>query len=182
MDTEHRHLQPVLVSGCLLGEAVRYNGADKRSGDAILQRWLAEGRVVSICPEVAGGLPVPRPPSEIENRAGAAAVLSGGARVLARTGTDVTDAFLRGAEEALARAERHGVRVAVLKEGSPSCGSGYTYDGTFSGTKVPGQGVTAARLAAAGVRVFSEAQFAEADRLLQELEQCADAHENPSHS
>lgn len=163
-------MELVLVSACLLGEAVRYDGGNKLSADDVLLRWLREGRVVPVCPEVAGGLPVPRPPAEIAHGAGGAAVLRGEARVLADTGLDVTEHFRRGAEQALSTATSRRARVAVLKEGSPSCGSGYSYDGTFTGTRVPQPGVTTARLRGAGIRVFNETQFAEADRALRELE------------
>ena len=163
-------MQSILVSACLLGEAVRYNGGDNRCDHALLQRWLDEGRVVPVCPEVAGGLPTPRPPAEITRSGGGRAVLDGEARVLAVDGRDVTEQFLRGAERALAHAQAMGIRVAVLKEGSPSCGTGAIYDGSFSGTKVTGVGVTAACLVQAGVRVFSEHQLADAARLLEQLE------------
>lgn len=97
-------------------------------------------------------------------------MLAGTARVIDITGRDVTAPFVQGAEEALARARARGVRVAILKEDSPSCGSAYTYDGTFTGTRVPTPGVTAALLREAGLLVFSEAQLAEAERVLQQLE------------
>jgi len=164
--TRHR----ILVSACLLGHPVRYNGLDKKSDDDVLRRWVDEGRVVSVCPEVAGGLPVPRPPAEIAGGRGGASVLAGEARVIALTGADVTAAFVQGADHALAKAAEHGIRVAVLKEGSPSCGSGYSYDGSFTGARVPVPGVTTARLVAAGLRVFSEHQFVEADAYLRALD------------
>lgn len=163
-------MESILISACLLGQAVRYNGGDKRSEHEILQRWLREGRVVSICPEVAGGLAVPRPPAEIADGEGGESVLAGTARVFANTSADVTAEFLRGADVAYQLAQAHRIRIAVLKEGSPSCGSRYTYDGTFTGTRVAHPGVTTARLQQAGVHVFSEHQFAEADALLQQLE------------
>jgi len=163
-------MQFVLVSSCLLGSPVRYNGAHKRSGSEVLQRWLDEGRVVAVCPEVAGGLPVPRPPAEIAGGAGGAKVIAGIVKVLDPQGNDVSGHFVAGAEHALREAQRKNIRLAVLKEGSPSCGSGYIYDGTFSGTRMPERGVTAALLENAGVKVFSEAQFAEADRLLAQME------------
>lgn len=159
-------LPKVLVSACLLGQPVRYNGADKRCDDAVLQRWLREGRVVPVCPEVAGGLPVPRAPAEIAGAAGGAQVLAGSARVVDASGADVSAAFVAGAERALALALAQGIRVAVLKEGSPSCGSGYSYDGSFSATRVPLPGVTTARLRAAGLLVFSELELAAADAAL----------------
>ena len=157
----------VLVSACLLGERVRYDGADARSGSAILGTWLAEGRLVPFCPEVAGGLGVPRPPAEIQGDGGA--VLDGSARITTRDGADMTDAFLRGARRALEAATAAGARVAVLKEGSPSCGSGAIHDGTFSGRRRPGQGVTAALLARHGIRVFSDLQIADAAAYLATL-------------
>jgi uncharacterized protein YbbK (DUF523 family) len=163
-------MESVLVSACLLGEAVRYDGGDKRCDHEVLQRWIREGRAVPVCPEVAGGLPVPRPPAEITDSNGGPAVLAGTARVIDSNGRDVTAPFIQGAEEALARARARGIQVAVLKEDSPSCGSSYTYDGTFTGTKVPVAGVTAALLGAAGLQVFSEAQLTDAERALQQLE------------
>ncbi len=143
----------VLVSACLLGERVRFDGREKGSSHAVLARWLAEGRVVRVCPEVEGGLAVPRPPAE--QRAG---------RVVTDTGVDVTAEFERGAAAALALVKAHGISVAVMKEGSPSCGSGFIYDGTFSRTRVPGgEGETVKLLRAHGVQVFSELQWDLAD-------------------
>ena len=139
----------ILVSACLLGAPVRYNGTDKKTNHPILQRWIDEGRVVPACPEVLGGLGTPRPPAEITR-------IDGLRRVRASSGRDVTAEFERGAAEALEQAIRHGARVAILKEGSPSCGTTYVYDGTFTGTRVTGAGVTASLLREQGVRVFSE--------------------------
>lgn len=163
-------MQFVLVSACLLGSPVRYDGAHKRSGSEVLQHWLAEGRVISVCPEVAGGLPVPRPPAEISAGAGGTKVLAGLAKVVNPQANDVSAEFIAGAKHALEQAQLKGVRLAVLKEGSPSCGSSYIYDGSFSGTKVPEKGVTSSLLESSGVKVFSEEQFTEADEFLRELE------------
>ncbi len=160
----------VLVSACLLGHAVRYDGTDKKRDDDILQRWVDDGRVVAVCPEVAGGLSVPRPPAEIESGAGGGAVWFRGARVIANTGQDVTAEFVHGAEHALTRAQEYGIRVAVLKEGSPSCGSSYSYDGTFSKTRVPLPGVTTALLRQHGLQVFSETELDAADACLRALD------------
>ncbi|HEY9104198.1 DUF523 domain-containing protein [Chitinimonas sp.] len=162
-------MQYVLVSACLLGEPVRYNGQGKESGHPVLAQWRTEGRVVAVCPEVAGGLPTPRPPAEIRAGLGGLAVLRGEAPVLAKEGSDVTLAFVHGAEQALALARSKGIQLAVLKEGSPSCGSGYIYDGSYSGTRVVEQGVTAACLQAAGIAVFSELQWDEAAAYLANL-------------
>lgn len=163
-------MEYVLVSACLIGSPVRYDGVHKRSGSGVLQDWLREGRVVPVCPEVAGGLPVPRPPAEIAGGAGGAAVLAGLAKVVDPGANDLAAEFIAGARCALAQARAKGVRIAVLKEGSPSCGSRHIHDGTFSATRVQGQGVTAALLASAGLRVFSEEQFEEAAEFLRALE------------
>lgn len=147
----------VLVSRCLLGHRVRYDGG--ASGPyPQLARWQAEGRVIALCPEVAGGLPTPRAPAEIPGGQGLA-VLDGTAPVMTREGEDVTEAFVSGAHQALALVEQHGIRIAILKANSPSCGNLQTYDGSFGGVKVQGQGVTAALLSRAGVQVFSELEL-----------------------
>jgi uncharacterized protein YbbK (DUF523 family) len=149
---------------------VRYNGAHKRPESAILDRWVREGRVIGVCPEVAGGLGVPRRPAEIEGGVGGARVIASMARVVDDEGHDVSAAFVAGAEHALRQARLKAVRIAVLKEGSPSCGSSYVYDGSFTGKRMPNPGVTTAMLQGAGIRVFSEAQLADADAMLRELE------------
>lgn len=146
----------VLVSACLLGDAVRYDGASKRVQHEVLARWLDEGRVVRVCPELAGGLSVPRPPAERR-----------GAQVVTNHGVDVTAEFSRGAEAALRLCREHGITVAVLKENSPSCGSAFINDGTFSKTRIAGAGLTTDLLRANGVQVFSETQLAEANEALQ---------------
>ena len=163
-------LPPIIVSACLLGEAVRYDGADKRCTHPILERWIAQRRVVAACPEMAGGLSVPRPAAEIEGGAGGAQVVAGRARVVDCRGTDCTAPFVAGAQRVLALARRHGVRIALLKDGSPSCGSGTTYDGSFTHRRVPLPGVTSALLRAAGVEVFSEEQLEQADAALMRAE------------
>ncbi len=150
-------MKRVLVSACLVGERVRYDGKDKGSQHPVLQRWLSEGRVVKVCPEVAGGLAVPRPPAEQQPDG----------RVLTNAGVDVTEAFTRGAAEALRLVKEHGLTIAVLKEGSPSCGSGFIYDGSFSKRRLPGEvGETTRLLRANGVKVFSELQWADAAQAL----------------
>ncbi|MCU1735345.1 MULTISPECIES: DUF523 domain-containing protein [unclassified Pseudomonas] len=157
-------LPKVLVSACLLGQPVRYDGRASGHPD-VLQAWQREGRVVPLCPEVAGGLPTPRPPAEIPGGQGGA-VLDGDAQVVTIVGEDVSAAFLAGARLALELVRRHGIRVAVLKSGSPSCGNRLVYDGTFSGSKISGEGVTSALLRREGVLVFSELELDEAARAL----------------
>jgi uncharacterized protein YbbK (DUF523 family) len=148
-------MERILVSSCLLGRPVRYDGTGKRSDHRQFEQWRAEGRLVPVCPEIRGGLPVPRPPAEIHGGFGAD-VLDGRARVLTRDGTDVTAHFLAGARHALEEARAAGARMAILKESSPSCGVARIYDGTFSGTRVPGEGVTTALLERHGIAVFAE--------------------------
>jgi uncharacterized protein YbbK (DUF523 family) len=152
-------MERILVSACLLGENVRYDGGAATSDDPRLRRWLAEGRVVGFCPEVAGGLGAPRPRAE-----------RSGPRVMTDAGADVTSAFARGAALACEAARQHHIRVALLKDGSPSCGSTYRHDGTFSGRRIEAPGVTTEALRAAGVRVFNEQQTAEAAAYLEALE------------
>lgn len=140
-------MHPVLVSACLLGEACRYD--DKaRPCQSVLD--LARRReVVTVCPEQLGGLPTPRSASEID-------ASSPDVRVVSAEGEDRTEAFLRGAAEAVGAARAAGCTVAVLKSKSPSCGCHAVYDGTFSGTLIAGCGVAAAALADAGIRVMDE--------------------------
>lgn len=158
----------VLVSRCLLGHPVRYDGGASGPYDR-LAYWQAQGRVIALCPEVAGGLPTPRAPAEIPGGQGTA-VLDGTAPVTTTDGENVTEAFISGAHQALALVELHGIRIAILKAHSPSCGNLLTYDGSFSGVKVEGQGVTAALLTRAGVQVFSELQLSEAAEALAALD------------
>jgi uncharacterized protein YbbK (DUF523 family) len=135
--------ETLLVSACLLGERCRYDGG---SCPAPRAAELAEKyRLVPVCPEVLGGLPVPRPPAELR-----------GGRVITREGRDVTAEFRLGAERALALAVKNGARRALLKSASPSCGSGLIHDGNFAGGMTPGKGVTAALLEENGITVLTE--------------------------
>jgi uncharacterized protein YbbK (DUF523 family) len=164
-------VEKVLVSACLLGANVRYHGGHARLLHPVLQQWMDEGRLVPACPEVAGGLSTPRPPAEVRWVSGDRSPSH--ALVTTNEGEDVSDAFARGAEEALELARRFQIRVAVLKDGSPSCGSTTIHDGTFTGTTVNGEGVTAALLRASGVHVFSEQEIGRAHACLQALEKRA---------
>ena len=149
----------ILVSACLMGHAVRYDGQAKPLVHPALDRWRGEGRLVMICPEMSAGMPVPRLPAEIAEGKVGADVLSGIARVLESQGGDVTDGFLQAAENALALARETGCGYALLIDGSPSCGSGFIYDGSFTGLRLPGEGVTAALLRTNGIRVFSDKEI-----------------------
>ncbi|WP_421199235.1 DUF523 domain-containing protein [Aeromonas enteropelogenes] len=140
----------VLVSACLLGQPVRYDGQSKGIVSDWLQTLGAEGRALAFCPEVAGGLPTPRPPAERQ-----------GELVMTASGLDVTAEFARGAALALETCQQQGIRFALLKEGSPSCGSGRIYNGRFEGQSVAGEGMTTALLRRHGIAVFSEGQLSE---------------------
>ena len=145
---------PLLVSACLLGVRCTFDGSDElRPGLPVaLEGWT----VVALCPEVAGGLEVPRPRCEIETGDGRA-VLDGLARVRDASGHDHTDAYVQGARRALGAARRWGVTGAVLKARSPSCGCAGVYDGTHTGALAPGGvGVTAALFEREGIPVVSE--------------------------
>ena len=137
-----------VVSACLAGEPCRYDGGC--SPCPSVQRLIRAGQALPVCPETLGGLPTPRVPSEIRDGS-----------VVAKDGTDVTDAFTRGAEEALRLAQENGCTAAILKARSPSCGSGEIYDGTFTGTRVPGEGVFARMAREAGLEIWNEETFTE---------------------
>lgn len=138
----------ILVSACLMGEKVRYDGNDNLLQHPLMQRWQQEQRLLMICPEVAGGLSVPRAPAE-----------QIGTRIITFDGADVTAAFQRGAWRAQQLAQQQGVVMAILKARSPSCGVGQIYDGSFSRRLIAGDGVTAAALRQLGIAVFSELQL-----------------------
>jgi len=162
-------MQKVLVSSCLLGEPVRYDGSAATCRHPVLVRWQEEGRIVPCCPELEGGLGTPRSPVELLGGAGEA-VLGGVSKAIGRDGEDVTSAFIAGARATLALCQHLGIRLAVLKERSPSCGSTRIHDGTFAGRLLPGQGVTAALLRQHGIQVLSEGQWEQAREALFRLE------------
>lgn len=137
----------LLISTCLLGVCCRYDGASK--AHPLAAELAKRHTLVPVCPEQLGGLATPRPPAERR-----------GNRVVTREG-DVTDQYHRGAEETLMLCQLLDCEAAVLKERSPSCGHGVIYDGTFSGTLAPGDGVTAELLTAHGIPVYGESQIEE---------------------
>ena len=139
-------MENILVSACLLGVACRYDG--KRKPNEAVIALKEKYNLIPVCPEIMGGLPTPRLPSEIR-----------GETVIMGNGEDVTDKYSKGAEETLRLARLFGCGKAVLKEKSPSCGSGRIYDGTFSKTLTEGNGVTAGMLLANGIRVAGETEI-----------------------
>lgn len=136
----------ILISACLLGVPCRYDGAEKRNSAAV--RLAEKYHLIPVCPEQMGGLATPRPAAEIRR-----------GKVETCDGVNVTDAYSRGAEAALRLALLFHCETAVLKERSPSCGSGEVHDGTFSGGLTAGDGVTADLLKTHGIRVLGESQI-----------------------
>ncbi|HHT0593205.1 TPA: DUF523 domain-containing protein [Legionella anisa] len=157
-------MSKILISACLLGQKVRYDGGDCLQNHPLLQQWLKEGKIITLCPEMAGGLPTPRPPAEIQGRKSGVDVLKNHALVKTKNNQDVTDYFLEGAQRALELVKKHHIRVAILKARSPSCGSNMIYDGTFTRSLMQGEGVTAALLMEHGIQVFDELHIDEALR------------------
>jgi len=136
----------VLVSACLMGMCCRYNA--KVTPPVFEGSSIGRFTAIPVCPEILGGLPTPRSPSEIQN-----------GRVVSNDGLDVTANYLRGAQEALKLARRYKCRYALLKERSPSCGSEKIYDGTFVSRLIPGDGVTARLFKENGIKVFGESEM-----------------------
>ncbi|WP_079504922.1 DUF523 domain-containing protein [Mesobacillus jeotgali] len=143
----------ILVSSCLAGLEVRYNAT--HSLDNQISKLVEQKKAIAVCPELLGGFSTPREPAEIIGGDGED-VLDGNARVIEKSGRDVTDLYLRGAYHTLGKAQEYQAAVVVLKEYSPSCGSSMIYNGEFKGKKILGNGVTAALLKRNGIRVISE--------------------------
>ena len=146
----------ILISACLAGRNVKYNGGN--NAVPWLCRWIERHKeqVLLVCPEVMGGLPTPRLPAEIQSKESGSGIFLNNRYVVNKAGEDVTAQFLLGAEKVLEIANRYHITAAVLKSNSPSCSGSYIYDGTFSGTRITGQGITAALLIKHGVKVYSE--------------------------
>ncbi|TQQ84351.1 DUF523 domain-containing protein [Peptacetobacter hominis] len=143
----------IAVSACLLGIDCKYSGGNNRNEKVI--EFVKDKPFIAICPEQMGGLCTPRNPSEIKGGRGED-VLDKKATVISNTGSDVTENFVKGAVESFKLAELSGVDMAILKNGSPSCGSSRIYDGSFSGVKISGEGVTTALFRKNGIKVISE--------------------------
>ena len=145
-------MKKLLISSCLLGNDCKYSGGNNRLDAATLAALRRKYDLIPVCPETAGGLHIPREPSERV-----------GARVLSRSGRDVTAEYAKGADTTEALARRFGCAAALMKANSPSCGSGEIYDGTFSGVLIPGDGTATERLRALDIPVYSER---ETDKLI----------------
>ena len=147
-----------IVSSCLAGLSTRYDGTAAPCGS--VEAAVEQGVAIPFCPEQGGGLATPRAPAEIVGGDGLD-VLQGRARVVTKSGEDVTEEFIRGAGQMLALAQLTGASAAILKSNSPSCGAGTIYDGTFSGNMEDGDGVAAALLREAGLKIITEKEFAD---------------------
>lgn len=131
------------VSACLCGFACRYDGKSKP--DERIKKLYDEGRAIPVCPEQLGGLTTPRTPCEII-----------GGRVVSSDGEDRTEAYMKGSRKVLEICKKYSVKKAILKQNSPSCGSSHIYDGTFSGTLIPGEGCCTTLLRENGIEVSGE--------------------------
>lgn len=136
----------ILVSACLMGVNCRFDGKSNLMPQ--LEELMAKHDCIPVCAELYGGLPTPRTPAEIQ-----------GDKLVTRDGRDVTANFVKGAAEVARMAKLYDCKVAILKENSPSCGSGKVYDGTFSKTLVEGDGLTAKALKELGVTVYGESEI-----------------------
>lgn len=143
-------MEHLLISACLLGFECKYSGGSNALDGEKLEALKEIFRLIPVCPESAGGLPTPRAPSERQ-----------GEKVVSKLGQDVTGEYRKGADTALYLARRYGCTRALLKERSPSCGSGAIYDGSFTGTLIPGDGMAAESLKAAGISVYGESRIKE---------------------
>ena len=138
----------IMVSACLLGDNVKYNGKNNKNEDLI--NCLKDYEVIKVCPEVLGGLSIPREPSEIRN-----------GKVITKDNFNVTRYFKLGAEKTLKIAKENNIKIAILKRNSPSCGSNTIYDGTFSKTLISGDGITTKLLKQKGIIVLDEDNYKE---------------------
>ena len=147
-------MRKILISACLIGENVKYDSGNNALHVKILEQWKEEGVLVPLCPEVLGGLGIPRPACE---------VIEGTNRVVCKSGEDVSVAFAKGAQESLKIVKEEGVCMAILKARSPSCGKDIIYDGTFTSRRVHDSGITCKLLQESGIVVFSEEELALAE-------------------
>lgn len=149
-------MKKILLSACLAGLPVRYNGSSKIVVSEHIARWSQQNRLVVFCPELAAGFQTPRPAAEIQPTGSGHSVMTQGARVKESSGDDVTERYILAAWLTLEMAQQHNCQFAILTEGSPSCGSNLIYSGEFNNRKIAGSGVTAELLTRHGIEVFSE--------------------------
>jgi uncharacterized protein YbbK (DUF523 family) len=162
-------MEKILISACLAGEGVRYDGSNAYINSPILRSWIIEKRLIPVCPEIAGGLKVPRAPAEIQYGTGEDVLLKR-TKVITCDGNDISTEFIRGAQQGYLIARKNSVKIAVLKSRSPACGLGKVYNGSFSGILKPGNGVFASLLLQNRIKVFTETQLSQAYDYLNLLE------------
>ena len=149
--------EKILISRCFLGENVRYNSETIPLNHPLLTLWQQQNRVIAICPEVSGGLSVPREPAEQQSNSD---------EIITISGINVSAQFNFGAKQALILCQQHNIQFALLSARSPSCGNEKIYNGKFNGQLIDGQGVTAALLTQHGIHVFNQFQLEELEKAL----------------
>ncbi|MCG6200060.1 DUF523 domain-containing protein [Psychromonas antarctica] len=149
----------ILISACLLGERVRYDAQINKLKHCMIDNWLAQGCLLSCCPEVCGGLATPRPAAEIQKDGS----------IKTEAGEDVSGAFKKGALKTLQLALENNIKIAILTEKSPSCGSSQIYNGRFERRLINGKGLTTQLLEAHGIKVFNQFQLAQIPTYLNSL-------------
>ena len=148
--------QKIIISACLLGDDVKYDGTNNSIlNDPLIQKLIELDMLIKICPEVEGGLPIPRPKAEII-----------GNKVQNIQKIDVTQQFLLGAQKICEIAQKNSVKIAILKSKSPSCGKDFVYDGSFSKVLINGDGLSVRALKKMGVKVFSEKELKKVEKIL----------------
>jgi uncharacterized protein YbbK (DUF523 family) len=146
----------ILVSGCLSGNNSFYNGESKVC--VPIKKLVEENKAIPVCPELLGGLTVPREHSEIKGGTGSG-VLAKKCKVVTKSGKDVTTNFIAGGEAVLSLVKKYNIKKAILKSRSPACGCGKIYDGSFTGKLIKGDGVTCALLKINGIKVINDEEF-----------------------
>lgn len=147
----------ILISRCFLGDNVRYNKVVLTLNHPLITLWQKQNRFITICPEVSGGLSIPREPAEIQQSNN---------EIITTSGVNVSKQFNVGSQQALKLCKLHNIRFALLKESSPSCGSTFIYDGSFTNKKILGQGVTSQLLIQHNIKIFSENSIETLETLL----------------
>lgn len=145
-----------LISACLCGVNCKYNGSNNYN--EICDKLFTSGKAILVCPEQLGGLPTPRIPSEIIGESSNILNNNNGS-VIDKNGNDVTPQFVKGAKETLQIAKKLNIKKAILKDGSPSCGVNYIYNGNFNGSKIKGMGLTAQLLKESSIDIISELEL-----------------------
>ncbi|MBW1649196.1 MAG: DUF523 domain-containing protein [Deltaproteobacteria bacterium] len=156
----------ILISACLAGKLTRYDGKANKIDNDFFKKISVKYNIFSFCPEIAGGLGIPRSPCEIVKGLDTDNIYK---RYIIKdkNNNDISDFFIKGALLSLEYAKKRNIKFAILKEGSPSCGVSYIYDGSFSGRKIKGKGVTAYLFEKNGILCFNEKDCEKIESLLQ---------------